>query len=234
MERSVHDSVICSIGRRPPRPDPHPIAMTVPRDHYEADRVGMVRFARHLSNIISPPTIFAAIGMALAVYERPILPGVVWDVVYGTIASFLPILFIFFLLRSGRIGDLHMSNTSERHLPYLVGFVAAVLAYGVIVLFDGPELLRCLALYNIVALTALGLINTRWLISIHATSIAAAWMIATLVFGWVWSLLLLAVVILVSWTRLYLKRHTLAQVLGGVALGAGTVLLFRLFGCFVP
>lgn len=207
--------------------------MTVPRDRYKADRVGMVRVARHLSDVVSPPTIFAATGLAMGIYERPVWPGVAWGVIYGVTTSLLPVLFIFYLLQSGRIGDLHMSNTSERHMPYVVGIVAALVAYMVIALLDGPELLRCLALYNIVALAALGLINTRWLISIHATSIAGAWMMISLVFGWVWALVFLPLVVAVCWSRHYLKRHTVAQILAGVALGTGIVLIFRLLGCFV-
>jgi membrane-associated phospholipid phosphatase len=112
--------------------------------------------------------------------------------------------------------------------------MAALLAYSVIALLDGPELLRCLALYNVVALTSLGLINTRWLISIHATSIAAAWMMITLIFGWGWSLVFLPLVIVMGWTRYYLKRHTVLQIVAGMALGAGIVLIFRQFGCFLP
>jgi membrane-associated phospholipid phosphatase len=80
----------------------------------------------------------------------------------------------------------------------------------------------------------LGLINTRWLISIHATAAAATWLIATLVFGWLIGLILLPLLILICWIRVYLKRHTPAQVLAGIALGLSAVLLLRAFGCFVP
>lgn len=208
--------------------------MTVPRDRYKADRVGMVRVARHISDVVSPPTIFAATGLAFGIHARPVWPGVAWGVIYGVTTSLLPILFIFYMLHSGRIDDLHMSNTSQRNLPYFVGVAAASLGFLILTLLDGPQILRCLALYNIVALIALGLINTRWLISIHATSIASAWMMITFVFGWVWSLVLLPLVVIVCWTRYYLKRHTIAQILAGVALGIGIVLIFHQFGCFVP
>ncbi len=194
----------------------------------------MVRAARHLSDVISPPTIFAATGLALGYYERPVWPGLAWGFLYGVITSLLPALFIFYLLHSGRIGDLHMSNTGERNMPYFVGGVAALLAFGIIAILDGPELLRCLALFNVIALTALGLINTRWLISIHATAIAGSWMIISLVFGWIWALILLPLVVLVCWTRFFLKRHTVMQILAGVALGVGIALVMRLFGCFLP
>ncbi|MBP6015642.1 MAG: hypothetical protein KA586_02900 [Candidatus Promineofilum sp.] len=208
--------------------------MTVPRDHHVGDRTGMVRLARILSNIISPPIMFALIGLALGVYERSFWPGLAWGIVYSLLIALTPMLVIFYLLRIGRVSDLHMSATNERHIPYVTSVTTGALAYVLLVFFDGPVLLRCLAILSVITLGTLGLINTQWLISIHATAAAATWMIATLVFGWLTGLLLLPLLVLIASIRLYLKRHTPAQVLVGIALGFSTVLLMRLFGCFIP
>ena len=145
-----------------------------------------------------------------------------------------PMVVIFYLLHTGRISDIHMSATNERHIPYLIAVISSAVAYILLILFDGPMLLRCLAILSFITLGALGLINTRWLISIHATAAASTWMILTLIFGWLVGLILLPVLLLIAWIRLYLKRHTPAQVLAGMALGIATVLLMRAFGCFVP
>ena len=126
-----------------------------------------------------------------------------------------------------------MSDTSERHLPYLIAVICGFIMYSLVVLFDGPQLLKCLAVFNIVTLAALGVINARWLISFHATAIAAAWMITGLVFGWAASLLVLPFVIGVVVVRLFLKRHTLAQVVAGLALGIISVWSLTWFGCFI-
>lgn len=194
----------------------------------------MVRVARTLSNIISPPIMFAATGLALSIYERPGWPGLIWGVVYSLLIALSPMIVVFYLLRTGRIQDIHMSAIGERHIPYLTAVIAGALAYVLLIVFDGPELLRCLAILSIITLGLLGLINTRWLISIHATAAAATWLIAALVFGWVVGLVLLPLLILICWIRLYLKRHTPAQVLAGVAVGLSAVALMRLLGCFVP
>lgn len=207
--------------------------MTVPRDTHEADRIGMVRWARILSNIISPPVMFAATGIALGIYERPFWPGLAWGLAYSLLIALVPMFVIIYLMRIGRIGDLHMSATHERHIPYLASFISGLVAFFLLVIFDGPYLLRCLSILSVITLGALGLINTKWLISIHATAAAATWMIATLVFGWVVGLILLPLLILISWIRLYLKRHTPAQVLAGIALGFSVVLIMRALGCFV-
>jgi membrane-associated phospholipid phosphatase len=193
----------------------------------------MVSVARVLSNVISPPVIFAVLGLVLAFYSAPFRAAAVWGVVYGVLVSLVPILVVFYLLRTGRIAELHMRHTQERHLPYLVAIVCAGAAFLLFTILDGPELLRCLTAFNTVELVALGLINIYWLISLHATGITAAWIISWLVFGWMAAVILLPVVLLVCWVRLYLKRHTPAQVVAGIALGVASVLALTPFGCFV-
>ena len=126
-----------------------------------------------------------------------------------------------------------MSATHERHIPYLSAAVSGALVYGLLRLLDGPILLQCLAIFTVVTLSALALINSRWLISIHATAAASTWLIFTLVFGTTVGLVVLPVTVLICYVRLYLKRHTPAQVLAGVALGLSVVGIMRLLGCFV-
>lgn len=189
--------------------------------------------ARHLSNIISPPVMFALTGLALGIYQRPIVPGMLWGILYGLIVTAVPMLVIVYLLRTGRIEDIHMSHTRERHIPYIVAVAAGLVGYAVITIFDGPSLLRCLAVMNIITLGTLGIINTRWLISIHATAAAATWLIMTLVFGPIVGLILFPVAVLICYIRVYLQRHTVAQVLAGVLLGLAVVLVLRVLGCFV-
>jgi membrane-associated phospholipid phosphatase len=71
------------------------------------------------------------------------------------------------------------------------------------------------------------------LISFHATAIAAALTISWLLFGWQASLVVLPFLIGVVLIRLYLKRHTLTQVVAGLLLGILSVLSLTWFGCFI-
>lgn len=206
--------------------------MTIPRDTHVEDRIGMVRVARILSNIISPPVMFAAAGIALGVHERPFWPGLVWGLIYGVLVALGPLFVILYLMRTGHISELHMSSTRERHIPYISAVVFGMIAYALLLLFNGPELLRCLTILSAITLGTLGLINTRWLISIHATAAIITWLVVTLIFGWTASLTLLPLVVLICWVRIYLKRHTPAQVLAGIALGIATFMLIRILGCF--
>ena len=206
--------------------------MTAPLDRNIHNRTGLVKVARIFSNVVSPPVMFAILGLAIPLKTLPFWPGFAWAAVYGLLVSLAPILVVLYLLKIGYISELHMSNTSERHLPYATAVVFALFAFGLVSWFDGPELLRCLLIFNVVELIALGLINIRWLISIHATGVVATWLIVGLVFGWTASLIVVPFVILVAWVRLYLKRHTPLQVIAGATLGVFSVLSLRLIGCF--
>jgi membrane-associated phospholipid phosphatase len=206
--------------------------MKRPLDELMHNRVGKVRVARLFSNVVSPPVMFSLLGLAVALKERPFWPGLAWAAAYGFLVSLLPILFVLYLLHTGRISELHMSNTGERHLPYLIAIGCAASAFALVTEFNGPHLIRCLTLFNMVELAMLGIINLFWLISIHATGIMATMVIVGLVFGWTTSLFVLPFVIAISGVRLYLRRHTLAQVSAGLILGVASVLSLTAVGCF--
>ncbi len=206
--------------------------MKRPLDELLHNRVGGVKAARVYSNVVSPPVMFALLGLAIALKERPFWEGMAWAAGYGLFVSLLPILFVVYLLKTGRISELHMSNTGERHWPYIIAIACALFGLLLVNWLQGPETMRCLLIFNVVELAALAVINIFWLISIHVTGVVATMTIVWLVFGWAASLIVLPFVISVSWVRLYLKRHTISQVVAGGFLGAASVLALALMGCF--
>jgi membrane-associated phospholipid phosphatase len=206
--------------------------MKGPRDHSAEVTIGTIRLARTFSNIVSPPVIFAVLGLALALAEAGLWPGLLWAAFFGFFVSLAPILFILFMMRHGRITDLHMNTRQERYLPYLVSTISSALVLLAIYLFDGPELLSCLTVLNIIVLIILGLVNTFWLISIHTASISAATIITGLVFG-IWAAAAVSpLLLMVCWARLYLRRHTPGQVAAGLLLGLVASLALAFSGCF--
>lgn len=208
--------------------------MSTPRDFHKKSHTGRIKTARLFSNIVSPPVMFAILGLVFALYEEPNLTGLLWAAVYGFWISLAPILVVLYLLKTGRIKELHMSDTNERHLPYVTAVLCALIAFAIISIFKGPELLRCLTIFNTLELIALGLINIKWLISLHSTGITAAFLLVGLVLGWIYAIVIvLPFVFLVSYVRLYLKRHTPGQIIAGILLGIATVWIMTLIGCFV-
>lgn len=204
-----------------------------PKDFHERNRIGLIGLARTFSNVVSPPTMFAVFGLALCLKVLPVGPAFVWGGAYGLLLSLAPILYVVYLLRTGRIAELHMSNTEERFLPYLAAVVCALIMIVLLVLFDGPELLRCLTIFNAIELSALALITTRYLISMHSAATTAITVLVMAIWGLWWGIVVgLPLIALVAAARLYLRRHTVDQIVSGWILGAGIIYVMFPFGCF--
>ena len=69
-----------------------------PRDHHVADRIGGVRAARLFSNIVSPPVMFAVVGLVVALTSVPFWQALSWAAIFGFFVSLAPILFVLYLL----------------------------------------------------------------------------------------------------------------------------------------
>jgi membrane-associated phospholipid phosphatase len=71
-------------------------------------------------------------------------------------------------------------------------------------------------------------ITLWWQISMHSMSITGAVVVTGALYGLVPALLLSPLIPVVGAARIKLRRHTLAQVVGGVALGGGITLMMYL------
>lgn len=201
-----------------------------PRDNSRS--AGRIKLARTMTHIISPPTMFAAVGWAVAsqAYSTP-FQVVVWGTVHGLLISLLPLLYVVWLLRTGRITDISMTR-EERRIPYFVGAAFALGAFLLFTLLDQPQLMRCLILFEFLALLIMGVINIWWQISNHATSVTGMVLIAGVVFGSTIGWLMSPLIVVICGLRYYLRRHTVAQLVGGVGLAAILMLAMSTVGCF--
>ena len=179
--------------------------------------------ARIISNLVSPPMVFAVLGFVLAWSELPFWQGLIWGAIYGFFISLVPIMIVIYMLKTGRVQDLHMSDTRQRRIPYLVSVLGALVTYGLVKWLGGPEVLGVLALTNALGLGILGLVNQYWLISNHMASITSAVLFMGVVFGIVVGLVLSPLIGLVFYARCILRRHTFWQLIAGFVVGAGTV-----------
>ena len=189
-----------------------------------------VRLARIYSNLFSPPLGSAVLGFAIAWAELSFWPGLMWGATFGVLVSLVPVLVVVYLLKTGRVSDLHMRHQHERHLPYMISFAGAGLALGATVAIDGSPLLRGLAVCNVVGLGALGIINVYWLISNHSAAMMMATAFVGVAFGAQVGLTLTPLVALTVWARLSLRRHTPAQLVAGLLVGAAPVMILANLG----
>jgi hypothetical protein len=201
-----------------------------PLDLHTGSPTTVVRAARIYSNVVSPPVVSVLLGCSIAWVDSPFWTGLMWAVLYGLLISLLPLGIVLYMLKTGRISDLHIHNRQERHIPYLITFVGSVIALIVAYVFGGSQLLRSLLVCNTVGLVFLGFINARWLISNHTATIMQATVFSGFVFGHMVSVALAPVVGLTFVARLILRRHTIAQLVAGLLVGAAPVLVLANLG----
>lgn len=181
-----------------------------------------VKLANIVSNLLSPPAVFGAMGLLLAISPAtaaPLWPALGWGVLYGILASLIPVAYIVYLLKTGAIGDLHMRRRRERNRPLVLGVTTALVAWALLSVFNAEPQFRRLALFNVLLLSTLAIINVWWQISTHGAAIVGAVTISGLFFGLPVALWVSPLVLLVGWARVYLGRHSVYQIIAGAMVG---------------
>lgn len=140
-----------------------------------------------------------------------------------------PMLYVFWLYAADRISDLDMSVRAEREAVFTAFVAFYLIGAGVLWLVHAPRVLIATMLGYFAATLVVGYITRYWKISTHALGITAPLVALTLLYGRQ-PMPFLVLIPMVCWARVYLKAHTIGQVLAGAALAmVSTTLFFYLF-----
>jgi membrane-associated phospholipid phosphatase len=181
----------------------------------------VARVTQAVSHAASPP-VLSLVGLAIAASNDG--APTAWRAA-GAVAIagvLLPMALTVALLWRGRVSDIEISSRRERLGPLLLTTICFGTASVVVQSFGAPPAVVGLScILGVQAFVTL-LVSLCWKISLHCLSAAT-------VGGLVWCLWgeplpLLIIVPVMIWSRLYLKRHTLAQTIAGSALGVSSIL----------
>jgi membrane-associated phospholipid phosphatase len=192
-----------------------------------------LRIARQVSNILAPVTLSVPLVMFVAIYDARSLGSPTAAVYYACITFFflsvLPAVYIVIGVRRGKISDVGVSKHGERAGPFLFNTISNIAGVFVLGLLHGPKNLETLLIILAIISAVLMVITWWWKISMHTSSLSVTVTILTALYG-VTFLPAYLLVILLSWSRVVLRRHTVAQVIAGslVSMAISTfVLLIR-------
>ena len=186
--------------------------------------------ARILSTVFNPFLTALALFIILAHASARGTFDFWWLLLLSTFFTSLgPMLYVFWLYGTDRISDLDMSVRHERESVFTVFVVFYLIGAIVLWLTHAPKLMiASMAAYTVSTLVV-QYITRYWKISTHALGITAPLVVLTLLYGGQ-TIPFLILVPMVCWARVYLKAHTLMQVIAGAALAVGsTILFFQLF-----
>jgi hypothetical protein len=185
--------------------------------------------ARVVSDIFSPP-VLAVPALLMGVLASDVSGTYRFAVLYLLVGVLLPVLYVVWLLKSGRITDFHLSDRRQRRGPFIASLGCGFAAFGLLIYLGAPSAFLAPLLALLAQIFLLFVITLAWQVSVHTATTAGLVTFACLAFGPAaacWALL----VPLVAWARIYLRRHTLAQTLAGAFLGSACFLaLFAVRG----
>ena len=136
-----------------------------------------------------------------------------------------PMLYVFWLYATDRISDLEMSVRSEREMVFTTFVIFDALGAAALWLVHAPRLMIAAMLGYLVSTLVVQYITRYWKISTHAIGITAPLTALTLIYGRQ-PLPFMVLIPMVCWARVYLRAHTVMQVVAGVALAVATTGFF--------
>jgi membrane-associated phospholipid phosphatase len=186
--------------------------------------------ARILSTVFNPFLTSLALFIILAHVSARGTVDFWWLLGLSTFfTSIGPMIYVFWLYLTDRISDLDMSVRHEREAMFGAFVVFYLLGTIVLWLTHAPRLMIASMAEYTVSTLVVQYITRYWKISTHALGVTAPLVVLTLLYGnetlpfWI-------LIPMVGWARVYLKAHTVMQVVAGAALALGsTVLFFHIF-----
>lgn len=141
----------------------------------------------------------------------------------------IPTIVLYGLFKLKMISDIDIINRKERLLPFLLVTICFSIAVIISRQF-GNIFLYNFQLILFITMLASFAITLFWKISLHM-GISTVTLCFLLAFSGVQFLPFIIILPLIYWSRLYLKRHTHAQLIAGFVVNAGmTLALLRYFG----
>ncbi len=208
-----------------PTPTPTPAAPPV----YVRRRV-WVDVARIFSTVCNPFLTSLALFVVLA-GARSRSATDFWVLLFNSafFTSIGPMIYVFWLYATGRISDLDMSIRAERERVFVVFVIFFALGTIDLWLIGAPAIITASMAGYAVSSLVVQWITRYWKISTHALGITAP-LIALCVIDGTRPVPFLVLIPIVCWARVYLRAHTVLQVIAGVGLASiSTLVVFRLF-----
>lgn len=147
-----------------------------------------------------------------------------WLVIVVLFVTVLPVLSIAAMVRCAKVSDFHLQNREERLLPLCCTLISMIVGTVLLHRLGAAREIVWAGVAYITNSVIFSAITPIWKISFHSSvatgCVTILVMLVNLQFGWLFLL-----VPLISWARVYRKRHTLLQTIVGAVLAIGNTTL---------
>jgi len=174
-----------------------------------------LKIAKTISTFTNPPILciplFVIICLTLSInnlWEFPLL-----ELISIIFASVLPMAIIIYWARKSD-NDNDISNRQDRFTPLIVGTISYFIGFLISLTLGLNDFLTYLLLCYSINTFIVMVITTKWKISIHTTGLSGPVCALIILLGPVGALFALLYPVLI-WSRVTLKKHTMAQAIAG-------------------
>lgn len=178
----------------------------------------LTKFANFISNITYSPLLSIPTFIAINYFFLNFHDFVVVISISIFFSAFLPMAFVLLWVKK-KNSNVDMPKKEDRTYPLIIGLISSFIGASVLYLINAPFLTTILMFCLFSNTLIIFLINYIWKISIHSAGVAVYTTVLTFAFGYFGALFGLLIP-LVMWSRLYLKKHTISQIIGGIFLGS--------------
>lgn len=177
------------------------------------------KVAKAISAVTNPPIICIPLFLIICTvlsFENGtfnISKFAVLELISLIFTSALPLAII--LLWAKRIGtDRDISNRSDRYMPLIIGIVSYLIGFMICLVFNLDHFLTALLLCYATNTGVVLLFTIKWKISVHTTALSGPVAALILLLGPLGAIFGVIYPVLI-WSRVLLKKHTLAQAISG-------------------
>lgn len=176
------------------------------------------RVARISTEVAQPPLVLSLLLVLASVRDGGGIAALLPGVVAAVTICLAPLLVVVILARRGKLTDHHVGDKNQRRPVMLWTLASALVGCGILTLINTPITVWALIAGILGGILALIIVSPFWKVSGHAMTLGGATISSAMLFG-VWSIPFVIAAPLVCWSRVYLKDHTLSQVLAGFVTG---------------
>jgi len=193
------------------------------------------KLAKLTSNILNPFLVSLVVIVLISLDSTSSLfDALKWSLI-AIALTILPVFgVILFLVRKGKIDGIFISIREQRYRIYLLASTCAILSWAVLTYLGAPLALVAAFVSGLSAIIIFMCINLWWKISVHTAFISGSVTVMIILYG-VAGIAIAVLLPLITWSRIELEHHSLAQAATGAVLAAlVAAIVFYLFGLIGP
>lgn len=186
------------------------------------------KLARVISTLFVPPSFSLITYILFAIFVEETSSKSIALIVITTLFGFVfPILMFVIMRKKNLVSDQDALIKEQRTIPFIIATLIYLVGLFFLIYFE-VSLISISFWFCFISNTIITIIiNKFWKISIHSMGASGAFAALVFAFGTV-ALPFIFLVLLVGWSRIELKCHTLSQVVAGIVL-AFTSVYFQMY-----